>query len=168
MFKDRGYCYAMIIASTILSFALPMSNILPFFLLALIMLQRPKWKYFLLAWYFVLLFIEAILLEYNLLQHCLNVEGPGVVHLAIHVVLTFFFYVSISYFIQTRFKRKELELTEDEITILEELQREKMLKNCRSFSKNTLTQKLKEARDRNNIESNSELIAQYSMQDYSQ
>lgn len=163
--KDGGYCYALIIAATILSYALPMSNILPFFLLALIMLQHPKWKFYLIFYYFIHLFIEEALIEYGILVHCTETEGPGVIHLAIHILLTLFFFVSISYFVSIRFSRRELNLTDDEKKILEELKEVKMLKNCRSFSKNTLTQKLREARERNNIETNAELLMQYQMQD---
>lgn len=164
IFKDKGFSIGIFITGTVFNYILPMTNIEPFFLFALLMLQHPKWKWQIFAYYVVNVFIETILLESGIMKHLAD-PGEGAVHLAMHLAITIFYFVSISHFLSVRFIKKELILTEDEKTILEELKKEKMLKNCRSFSKNTLSQKLREARERNNLDSNSELLAQYSMQE---
>lgn len=54
--------------------------------------------------------------------------------------------------------RQKLNLTDDEILILSELAKGKQLKEIDGFSKNTKTNKLKEACNRNNIMNKNELI----------
>lgn len=89
----------------------------------------------------------------------LLVQDKEITHLLIHFVTCAFFYVVYFYV-----NDKKLNLTEDEIKILEELKEKKMLKCCDSFSKNILTQKLKQARERNGIDTNAELLARYNIQ----
>ncbi|MBR6552702.1 MAG: hypothetical protein IKT89_07675 [Clostridia bacterium] len=92
----------------------------------------------------------------------LIIQDKEITHLLIHFITCAFFYVIYFYV-----NDKKLNLTDDEIKILEELREKKMLKCCDSFSKNILTQKLKQARDRNGIDTNAELLAQYNIQTYS-
>jgi hypothetical protein len=89
----------------------------------------------------------------------LLVQDKEITHLLIHFATCAFFYVVYFYI-----NDNKLNLTEDEIKILEELKEKKMLKCCDSFSKNILTQKLKQARDRNGIDTNAELLARYNIQ----
>lgn len=89
----------------------------------------------------------------------LLVQDKEITHLLIHFATCAFFYVVYFYV-----NDKKLNLTEDEIKILEELKEKKMLKCCDSFSKNILTQKLKQARERNGIDTNAELLARYNIQ----
>lgn len=90
----------------------------------------------------------------------LMIQHYEISHLIIHALTCLFFY-QIYFYIN---KPAGLELTEDEIKILEELNEKKLMKACTSFSKNTMTQKLQEARKRNNISTNAELLAEYNMQ----
>ena len=69
----------------------------------------------------------------------------------------------LDYFLKSKFERRPLDLTEDEVKILEELDEKKLLKAVTCFSKNTVTQKLKDARERNKIDTNAELLAEYNM-----
>lgn len=89
----------------------------------------------------------------------LLVQDKEITHLLIHFATCAFFYVVYFYI-----NDNKLNLTEDEIKILEELKEKKMLKCCDSFSKNILTQKLKQARERNGIDTNAELLARYNIQ----
>lgn len=54
-----------------------------------------------------------------------------------------------------------LQLTEDEEFILDELSQGKQQKEIRRWNKNTVSKKLKQARERNNILSNAELLLVY-------
>lgn len=58
-------------------------------------------------------------------------------------------------------QENSLDLTEDEMTILKELSDGRPLKSVQSFSKNTVTKKMKEARDRNGCINNEALLARY-------
>lgn len=60
-----------------------------------------------------------------------------------------------------KIKRCNLNLTLDEIYILEELAKGKQQKEIRKFSKNTVTKKLKQARIRNKLTSTAELMLMY-------
>lgn len=57
--------------------------------------------------------------------------------------------------------RFNLDLTMDEFYILEELALGKYQKEIRKFSKNTITKKLKQARQRNKLSSTAELVLLY-------
>lgn len=89
----------------------------------------------------------------------LLIQDKEITHLLIHFATCSFFYVIYFYV-----NDKKLVLKPDEIKILEELREKKMLKCCDSFSKNILTQKLKSARERNHIDTNAELLAQYNIE----
>lgn len=84
-------------------------------------------------------------------------------HYLIHIARSFWIMYILNYFLKSKFERRPLDLTEDEVKILEELDEKKLLKAVTCFSKNTVTQKLKDARERNKIDTNAELLAEFKM-----
>lgn len=90
-------------------------------------------------------------------------DGESIINFLIHITRSAWIIYLLEYFISSKFTRKALDLTEDEKKILDELNEKKLLKACTCFSKNTITAKLKEARERNKIDTNAELLAEYNL-----
>lgn len=84
----------------------------------------------------------------------------GIVPFLIHVTYIFMFYTKIHYVFSVN-KPVFLTLTEDERKILDELAAGKMQKEIEMFSPQTITQKLKNARERNMCDTTQELLAKY-------
>lgn len=81
------------------------------------------------------------------------------VHIAIHICNCLSIYCGIYFLLRPTVKN--LKLTNDEIYILNELIKGKQQKEIDIFSPNTVTNKLKQAKKRNKIESTDELIKKY-------
>lgn len=88
----------------------------------------------------------------------LNVQGASATHYAIHYTSCLFWY--ILYFC-VHCSKIELDLTDDEIIILDELIAGKQQKEIDFFNKNTVTKKLAEARKRNKCKTTNELLFKY-------
>ena len=80
---------------------------------------------------------------------------------AIHFVYLILFWVCTRYVYKVNASKK-LTLTDDEKNILEELLKGKMQKEIDLFSQQTITAKIKNARERNMCETTAELLAIYS------
>ena len=83
------------------------------------------------------------------------------VHIAIHVANCICIYYAIKYLLKPTVLRNKLDLTSDEIYILEELLNGKQQKEIDLFSQNTVTNKLKQAKERNGIATTDELLKRY-------
>ena len=85
----------------------------------------------------------------------------GIIPFLIHIVYMFMFYVKIKYVFSVN-KPSKLNLTDDERKILDELLDGKMQKEIDLFSPQTITAKIKNARERNMCDSTPELLTMYS------
>lgn len=85
----------------------------------------------------------------------------GITPFFIHMVYCVLFYTKVNYIFSVH-KPECLNLTEDERQILNELSKGKLQKEIELFSQQTISQKLKNARERNMCESTNELIIKFS------
>lgn len=76
-----------------------------------------------------------------------------------HALKCSVFYFGLKFLLEGNIKK--LELTPDEILILEELSKGKNQNELTVFSQNTIFKKLKSARERNGIKTNEELVLKY-------
>ena len=146
LFGNKALFAILILTSLIASYFNSFINFNSFFVILLsCRLYRKTEKYLL-----IIYAINEIL--------ALIVQEKEITHLIIHFLTCSLFYL-VYFYVNT----PALKLTSDEIKILQELKQKKMLKCCDSFSKNILTQKLKTARERNEIDTTAELLAMFSM-----
>ena len=75
-----------------------------------------------------------------------------------HIFITYYTFIRYK---NNFIKRYNLNLTMDEFYILEELALGKYQKEIKKFSKNTVSKKLKQARERNKVSSTAELVLMY-------
>lgn len=85
----------------------------------------------------------------------------GIIPFLIHVVYIFMFYVKIKYVFSVN-RPSSLSLMDDERKILDELLAGKMQKEIDLYSPQTITAKIKAARERNLCETTAELLSLYS------
>ena len=84
----------------------------------------------------------------------------GITPFIIHIIYCVLFYIKMNYVFEIH-KPDKLNLTEDEKAILFELAKNKLQKEIDLFSQHTISQKLKNARERNMIETTSELVEKF-------
>lgn len=84
----------------------------------------------------------------------------GITPFSIHVVYCVMFYTKIGYVFAIH-KPETLNLTQDEKNILEELAKGKLQKEIDLFSQQTISGKLKNARERNLVETTADLVIKY-------
>lgn len=89
-----------------------------------------------------------------------TIQKAEVLHIIIHFLICLFFLVS-HYFLCDNKHIEKLVLTFDEKKILDELAQGKQQKEITFFCQNTITNKLRAAKDRNNIKDSHELIRRY-------
>ncbi len=70
-------------------------------------------------------------------------------------------YYSLKFLIKPSLLKRKLDLTVDETSILEELSNGKQQKEIEQFSQNTVSRKLKKARERNGVATTDELIKRF-------
>lgn len=85
------------------------------------------------------------------------------VHLAIHFGNCVLIFYAMNFLLKPSISSKKLELTSDEIYILDEMLQGKQQKEIQNFSANTVTNKLRSARERNNIATTDELLQKYKL-----
>ena len=83
------------------------------------------------------------------------------VHFCIHLNNCICIYYALNYLLKPTVSKRGLDLTHDEILILDELLKGKQQKEITFFSENTVSAKLKKARERNDIGSTDELLIRY-------
>ena len=84
----------------------------------------------------------------------------GITPFSIHLVYCVMFYTKIGYVFAIH-KPETLNLTQDEKNILEELAKGKMQKEIDLFSQQTISGKLKNARERNLLETTADLVQKF-------
>lgn len=124
-------------------------NYTPFLIVALACFLVPKAE---------ILFLSLYALD--IIAVCM-LHDKSPIHLLIHYINCIFFYSFLKLLIKGRAKREPLILTPEETFILEELRNGKQQKEILTFSKNTVTKKLREARLRNNLATTEELLTRY-------
>lgn len=92
-----------------------------------------------------------------------RMKNLDIVAFLIHIVYIRMFRIKISYVFAIH-KPEILNLTQDEKNILEELSKGKMQKEIDLFSQQTISGKLKNARERNLLETTADLIVKYKEQ----
>lgn len=127
------------------------NNFTSLFMIVTLVAIRPRYKLFL-----IVIYCAAVTTIFAIQDETLN-------HYLIHLARACWFYNNIKFFILQNYQRKKLTLTPDEELILKELNEKKMIKACDSFSKNTITEKLRAARERNNCANNAQLLAEYNL-----
>lgn len=157
LFKRKFFLYWSIFYCLILVFLIAttksflFNNYTALFVVFIVMAIKPEIKLPI-----ILAYIVAVSIAFM-------INSETVYHYLIHLTRTAWIYYILDFFIQNKFTRKPLDLTEDEKKILDELNEVKLLKAVTCFSKNTITQKLKDARERNKIDTNAELLAEYNL-----
>lgn len=145
-----GYGLAFIFMAAIYP-AYLFNNYSALFFLSLVIFYRPKYKYSLYALYYI-----AVTAAFIINQEALP-------EFLIHAARSAWFILTLNFMLKRGNKPATLELTADERAILQELAAGKQQKELDLFSKNTITKKLKDARERNNATSNDELITRFKM-----
>ena len=87
----------------------------------------------------------------------------GIIPFVIHCTYIFMFQTKLQYVFKVN-KPNKLNLTEDEKKILDELAKGKIQKEIDLFSQQTISQKIKNARERNLCENTPELVEKYKKQ----
>ena len=87
----------------------------------------------------------------------------GIVPFVIHCIYIFMFQTKLQYVFKVN-KPNKLNLTDDERKILDELKAGKMQKEIDLFSQQTISAKIKSARERNLCETTNELLTQYRLE----
>lgn len=95
------------------------------------------------------------------------VKGYAVYAVGIHALYCVFFYLCVKYTIQPKLPPK-LILEKDERNILAELAKGKLQKEIELFSQNTITAKLRKARERNLCNTTQELLHRFIAENQSQ
>ena len=90
-----------------------------------------------------------------------SLKRLGIIPFVIHTVYIVMFYIKIKYIYKVNTPEK-LNLTDDERKILDELLAGKMQKEIDLYSPQTITAKIKTARERNMCETTAELLTMYS------
>ena len=96
-----------------------------------------------------------------------SMKHLNIIAFCIHIVYTIMFGIKLNYVYAVN-KPSKLNLTDDEIRILKELQAGKMQKEIEFFSPQTVTAKLKSARERNMCETTQALLAKFELENQSQ
>lgn len=131
------------------------NNYTAFFVMCLVLLFKPKWKFFALSVYW---FLITIAFAFNKESLC---------HYLIHIVRIMYYFYLLFHIIRTRYERiiptslNMLELTEDEVNILDQMLAGKKQKEVVGYSINTVTKKLNNAKTRNHINTTQELLFVY-------
>lgn len=131
------------------------NNYTAFFVMCLVLLFKPKWKFFALSVYW---FLITIAFAFNKESLC---------HYLIHIVRISYYFYLLFHLIRTQFERivlpdaSSLKLTNDEINIIEQMLSGKKQKEVIGFSINTVTKKLNDAKIRNHINTTQELLFCY-------
>lgn len=155
IFKRNVFVWYQIAYSLVLVFILAFyktclfNNFTAFFILSLAICLYPKIK------------ISGIIIYSIAALVAFLINDESILHLLIHGIRCMYFYGLIKYITQNKYTKKQLDLTEDETHILRELASGKQQKEIKRFHKNTVSLKLKDAKERNNINSTPELILHF-------
>lgn len=136
--KRKGIWIWGFIFSNILCYTIKFNNYGVILIFLLLHLFNPKLKYLL-----------AICYTFNIVVVC-TFHSKSAIHLAIHLITAFTLYFATNIAIE-HLHHTKLDLTPDEIFILNKLKDGYEQKEITEFSENTVSRKLKEARVRNGL-----------------
>lgn len=151
LFGRKGLSYGLMIFSCVLVYINNFYNYATIFFMLIAVGANPKLKKVAPWIYLVNIFIAYTQKRY------------GITPFLIHIVYCVMFYTKIGYVFAIH-KPETLNLTEDEKKILDELAKGKLQKEIDFFSEQTISAKLKHARERNMLETTADLIIKYKEQ----
>ena len=150
-FGRKGLAWALMIYACVLVYINNFYNYATIFFLLVAIGADPKLKKVAPLVYLLNVFIAF------------TMKRLGITPFSIHLVYCLMFYTKIGYVFAIH-KPEILNLTQDEKNILEELAKGKMQKEINLFSQQTISAKIKNARERNLIETTPDLIQKYKEQ----
>ena len=151
----KGLSYALLIYSCTLIYINNFYNYATIFFMLIAVGANPKIKKAA-----PVIYLVNIVISFTL-------KRLGIIPFLIHVVYVVMFYTKIKYVFAVN-KPSKLNLTDDEIRILKELQAGKMQKEIEFFSPQTITAKIKSARERNMCETTQALLAKFELENQSE
>ena len=147
----KGLSYGLLVYSCVLVYINNFYNYATIFFMLIAIGANPKIKK-VAPW----IYLVNVVISFTL-------KRLGIIPFLIHVVYIFMFYTKTQYVFSVN-KPSRLNLTDDERKILDELLAGKMQKEIDLYSAQTITAKIKNARERNLCESTSALLAKYAME----
>ena len=148
LFGRKGLAYGLLVFSRVLVYVNNFYNYATIFFMLIAVGANPKLKK-VAPW----IYLINIVISFSL-------KRLDIVAFLIHIVYIFMFQKKINYVFAIN-KPEKLNLTEDEKAILSELAKGKLQKEIDLFSEQTITHKLKSARERNLCNSTGELLEKY-------
>lgn len=150
-FGRKGMAYGLLAFSCALVYVNNFYNYATIFFMLIAIGANPKMKK-VAPW----IYLANVVISFSL-------KRLDIVAFLIHVVYIYMFKTKISYVFEVN-KPKKLNLMDDERAILDELLAGKMQKEIDLYSPQTITAKIKNARERNLCESTSALLAKYALE----
>ena len=147
-FGRKGLAYGLMIFSCTLVYINNFYNYATIFFMLIAIGANPKLRLVAPWIYLVNVFIAFSLKRF------------GITPFIIHIIYCIMFYVKINYVFEIH-KPEKLNLTEDEKAILTELAKGKLQKEIDLFSQQTISHKLKNARERNMFDTTAELVENF-------
>ena len=147
-FGRKGLAYGLMIFSCTLVYINNFYNYATIFFMLIAIGANPKLKLVAPWIYLVNVFIAFSLKRF------------GITPFIIHIIYCIMFYIKINYIFEIH-KPEKLNLTEDEKAILTELAKGKLQKEVDLFSQQTISHKLKNARERNMFDTTAELVENF-------
>lgn len=148
LFLRKGFATGLLLYACVLLYFNNFYNYTSFVFILLAAFCFPKIK------------TPALILYALNLSVALAVKGCAIHTIGIHVINCAIFYFCMS-FVYTPARNKLLRLTDDERSVLAELADGKLQKQIEAFSPNTVTKLLKNAQDRNQCRTKTELLHRY-------
>lgn len=148
LFGRKGLSYGLMLFSCSLVYVNNFYNYATIFFVLIAVGANPKLKKFA-PW----IYLINVVVSFSL-------KKLDIIAFLIHIVYVFMFQIKINYVFAIN-KPEKLNLTEDEKLILAELAKGKLQKEIDLFSEQTITHKLKNARERNMCSSTAELLTKY-------
>lgn len=147
-FGRKGLAYALLIYSCTLVYINNFYNYATIFFMLIAIGANPKMKK-VAPW----IYLANVVISFTM-------KRLGIIPFLIHCVYIFMFFIKVRYVFAVN-KPEKLNLTDDERHILDELLAGKMQKEIDLYSPQTITAKIKNARERNLCDTREELMAKY-------
>ena len=151
-FGRKGLAYALLIFSCVLIYVNNFYNYATIFFMLIAVGANPKLKKAAPIIYILNVFVAFTL------------KRLGIVPFVIHSIYIIMFQKKLQYVFKIN-KPNKLNLTDDERKILDELVKGKMQKEIDLWSEQTVSAKIKSARERNLCDSTNDLLTQYRMEE---
>ena len=148
LFGRKGLAYGLLIFSCSLVYVNMFYNYATIFFMLIAIGANPKLKK-VAPW----IYLANVVISFSL-------KRLDIVAFLIHIVYVFMFQIKMNYVFAIN-KPKTLNLTDDEKAILSELAKGKYQKEIDLFSEQTITHKMKSARERNLCNSTGELVEKF-------